>query len=293
MDFDQKFASYRITAEMALQKWTHPGTTRPGKLHQAIAHSLTAGGKRIRPILVLACADLFPSDIDASPAAAAVEMLHTYTLVHDDLPAMDNSPLRRGRPSTHVAYDEATAILAGDALLTEAFAILAQAYAPTPEVGLKLVAELASASGSQRLIGGQAEDTDAEGKQLSANDLDYIHLNKTAALLEACCRMGIHCSQTSDPSVLDKITTAARNMGLAFQILDDILDATATAEEMGKSVRADAANQKNTYVALHGLDASRKHATQKTKQALDALLRIDADTSFLEALFSHLLSRKN
>lgn len=292
MDFESHFNHYRDRAEAALIQWTPAPDTRPIQLHQAMRYSLEAGGKRIRPVLVLACADLFDQAIDPSPAAAAVEILHTYTLIHDDLPAMDDSPLRRGRPSAHVAFDEATAVLAGDALLTEAFAILANGYSPYPETGIRLVSELATAAGSQRLIGGQAEDTAAEHRQISPQDLEYIHLNKTAALLEACCRMGAICGNATEQQLTD-LTQAARAVGLAFQILDDILDVTATESAMGKTVRNDAARAKNTYVALHGLDHSQSEATRLTHEALEGLESFGPKARFLETLFRKLLERKN
>lgn len=289
-EFDVELERRHAQIEAALKVWTPAPESRPAALHAAMQHSLDAGGKRLRPILVVACAELFSNAIDPLPAAVAVEMLHTYTLIHDDLPAMDNSALRRGKPSVHVAFDEATAILAGDALLTEAFAILGNAYAEHPDVGLALVRELASAAGSKRLIGGQAEDTAAENQRIPAEALDYIHLNKTAALLEACGRMGLRCGRADEQSIVH-VTAALRALGLAFQILDDILDATSTEEAMGKTVGADAASAKNTYVAFHGLEASRSRAKELTEEALVNLRRLDRETVFLEALFERLLTR--
>ena len=292
MEFSPQLEAYRDRVEQALPHALPPAATRPARLHEAMHHALTAGGKRLRPILTLACADLFEPAVDPLPAALAVELLHTYTLIHDDLPAMDDSPLRRGQPTVHVAFDEVTAILAGDALLTEAFALLGRSYATAPAIGLRLVAELGEASGSRRLIGGQAEDTAAENQRIAASDLDYIHLSKTAALIEAACRMGAICGGASAPA-LASLTRAARALGLAFQILDDILDATATQEAMGKTVGADAANAKNTYPAFHGLDASRARAAELTAEATSALGAIEADTTFLQALFSRLLQRES
>lgn len=290
IDFEDELERRRAEIEKALREWIPAPDTRPAPLHAAMQHSLDAGGKRLRPILVVACAGLFPDSVDPLPAAVAVELLHTYTLIHDDLPAMDNSPLRRGKPSVHVAFDEATAILAGDALLTEAFGVLSRGYADYPETGLALVRELAKATGSERLIGGQAEDTAAENRIIDAEDLDYIHLNKTAALLEGCGRMGLICAGAGENG-LTHITTAMRALGLAFQILDDILDATSTEEAMGKTVGADAANAKNTYVAFHGLKASQARAAQLTDEAIGSLRRIEGDTAFLETLFQRLLTR--
>ncbi|MFP4540793.1 MAG: polyprenyl synthetase family protein [Opitutales bacterium] len=292
MDFPTTLEAYRNRIEASLSAALPPPGSRPARLHEAMHQSLEAGGKRLRPVLVLAAGALFPRRADPLPAALAIELLHTYSLIHDDLPAMDDSDLRRGRPTLHKAYDEVTAILAGDALLTEAFALLGREYLDTPEIGLRLVAELGEAAGSRRLIGGQAEDTAAEDRQISAGDLDYIHLSKTAALIEAACRMGLLCT-TADESALATLTDGARHLGLAFQILDDILDVTSTEEAMGKTVGADAANAKNTYVALHGLEASREAARHHTDAALAALARLPADTSFLEELFRQLLQRKS
>jgi geranylgeranyl pyrophosphate synthase len=291
-DFPTELERRRLRLEAALHALTPPPETRPKPLHAAMAHSLQAGGKRLRPILVEAFAELFGSELDATPAAVAVELLHTYTLIHDDLPAMDDSPLRRGKPSVHVAFDEATAILAGDALLTETFSLLARSYRSAPTVGIALVAELAEAAGSKRLIGGQAEDTAAENQVISAEELDYIHLNKTAALLEACGRMGAILGAATDAQIAT-VTRALRALGLAFQIQDDILDATSTAEAMGKTVGADAANAKNTYVAFHGLEKSQAKAAALTEEALSTLAELPGDRTFLEALFRALLDRQN
>lgn len=292
MDFERTLKNLREQVEAALPAALPAANARPQRLHEAMHYSLLAGGKRLRPVMTLATAALFPRKADPLPAALAVEILHTYTLIHDDLPAMDDSDLRRGRPTAHKAFDEVTAILAGDALLTEAFRLLGHSYSENPTVGLNLVRELGDAAGSLQLIGGQAEDTAAENSAITAADLDYIHLNKTAALIAASCRMGLHCSETP-PSAFDALTTAARSLGLAFQILDDILDVTASTGDMGKTVRADAAKAKNTYVALHGLATSRATAARLTDEALTALRSIKAKTDFLEALFAQLLNRNH
>ncbi len=291
MDFSATLEAYRQRIEEALPTVLPPVGTRPARLHEAMHYSLQAGGKRLRPVLVLACAKLFPPRADALSAALAMELLHTYSLIHDDLPAMDNSGLRRGRPTIHVAFDEVTAILAGDALLTEAFALLGRAYSDTPAVGLRLVKELGAAAGSRLLIGGQAEDTAAENKNISAADLDFIHLSKTAALIESACRLGLLCTE-ADEETFKNATGAARRLGLAFQILDDILDVTSSEAAMGKTVGADAQNDKNTYVALHGLEASHATARRLTDEAIEHLRKIPAETAFLEALFLRLLQRE-
>lgn len=287
MDFKNKLESYRLLAENAIQEWMLTEDPRLPTLVAAMRHALEAGGKRIRPVMLLACADMFPSRAPATPAAAALEYLHTYTLVHDDLPCMDDSPLRRGKPSVHVKYGETIAVLAGDALLTEAFHILASAYAKTPEVGLKVSRILAEAAGAQKLIAGQAADTLWEDQQVNAESLDFIHLNKTAALFSACLQMGA-ITTTADDEAIQIFGEIGREMGLAFQIVDDILDATSTAETLGKTASADAGNGKNTYTALHGIPNSRNRVHQLTESARKNCQKIPADSRFLQELIQQL-----
>jgi hypothetical protein len=203
-------------------------------------YSMQAGGKSLRPVLVLAAWRLFaPGGSDPLPAAVAVECVHTYSLVHDDLPCMDNDDLRRGKPTAHKAFDEATALLAGDALLTHAFAILAESYAHDPALAAGLVAELATAAGSRRLIGGQMEDLLAEKAKVTPEALAYIQLNKTAAMFEASLAMGARCSGAPE-SVIGVLRGAGRDLGLAFQVVDDILDATSDSKTLGKTAGKDA-----------------------------------------------------
>ena len=233
-------------------------------------YSMEAGGKRIRPVLLLLASELFPNNGEPLPAAVAVECLHTYTLIHDDLPSIDNSDLRRGRPACHKEFDEATALLAGDALLTQAFQILAQNYAEAPVLATKLVAELATASDSQRLIGGQMEDIENEGKVIEADTLAYIHENKTAALITAALVMGLHFGDP-DARKLKLMRRAGFHLGMNFQIVDDILDATSDPATMGKPVGNDAAAAKSTYVALHGIEGAREQAARHTAAATNAI----------------------
>lgn len=290
MDFERQVEQYRQQAEQALKDWFPGEASEPEVLHVAMGHALEAGGKRLRPVLILAAADLFARRAAPEAAAAAIEMLHTYTLVHDDLPCMDDSPLRRGQPSVHAKYGETVAVLAGDALLTEAFAVLGRGYAEQPEVGLRLVRTLAEASGSLRLIGGQTADTLWEGRQVSAAELDRIHLNKTSALFSAALQMGLLCTDASNES----IALGARigeDLGLAFQIIDDILDATSDAKTLGKQVGGDAAKGKNTYVQLHGIDPSRQRARALTQSALKHCQSLSADTAFLEQLIRTMEAR--
>jgi geranylgeranyl pyrophosphate synthase len=236
----------------------------------------------------MAAADLYPQVADPLPAAVAIECLHTYSLVHDDLPCMDDSPLRRGVPSAHVQFDEATAVLAGDALLTEAFRLLAVHYADQPQVCVNLIKALAVAADSQHLIGGQVVDTLSENSVISAETLDFIHHHKTADLLTAALLMGLHMGECHTQA-FDLMKTAGRSLGLAFQIIDDILDATSTAEVLGKTTGNDARQAKNTYVSLHGMEASRVAAKQETRKAMEACAALpDTNPEFLIALIQKL-----
>lgn len=294
MNIAEEMRERALKIEQAILKWTPAESTRPADLHQAMRYSLCAGGKRIRPVLLLAAAETFPAEHDPLPAAVALECLHTYTLIHDDLPCMDNSDLRRGRPSCHKQFREDLALLAGDALLTHAFAILSQAYASTPEIAVGLINDLANAAGSQRLIGGQVEDTIGERGEISADRLDYIHENKTAALLETALTMGFRLgARGNDPALLKKAHAIGHYAGLAFQIIDDILDLTSDAETMGKPVNADAGNQKLTYPGLYGLEKSRERAKEFTRNALALCEEIGGNNTFLTELVRLLVTRKN
>jgi geranylgeranyl pyrophosphate synthase len=245
--------------------------------------------------LVLAAAKLPGSGAPADPvpAAVAVECVHAYSLVHDDLPCMDNDDLRRGRPTVHRAFDEATALLAGDALLTRAFALLADGYAGDPALARALVSELASAAGSRRLVGGQMEDLIAEkGAGATPEGLRFIHLNKTAAMIEASLAMGGMCAG-ADPQTLATLREAGRELGLAFQIVDDVLDATSDTATLGKTAGKDAKAGKATYVSVHGLEAARGIARERSESAVAALRRLPGNTGFLVSLAGSLLARSH
>ncbi len=266
MEFKEKLAAYVREVEQALDELTPPTSKRPNRIHEAMRYSLSAGGKRIRPSLLLGSRDLFDTGISAVPAAVAVECLHTYTLIHDDLPAMDDSPLRRGVPTCHIQFDEASAVLAGDALLTFSFELLSTHYSDSPEIGLRLVQILSETAGSQKLIGGQMEDILGEERQLDANELNFIHLNKTSALIEGSLEMGATIGKASKDQI-QQIIEYGRCIGLGFQIMDDILDATSNSMTMGKEVGADEAANKSTYVSIHGLDYSRRKLNELTEKA--------------------------
>lgn len=267
--------------------------TRPATIHEAMRYSIFAGGKRLRPILCLAGAEACGGSYEAAlPPAAAVECIHTYSLIHDDLPCMDDDDLRRGMPTSHVKYGEGIAVLAGDALLTVAFEILAKVKGtPRYDIGA-FISELAVSSGSRHLIGGQVLDLQGEGSDvmLNATQLKYIHESKTAALLTASIRLG-GMTANAKPAQLEALTTYGQSLGLAFQVIDDILDVTQTSEKLGKSAGKDEAKAKSTYPALFGLEKSRKEAARLTKKALEALKPFGKKGTRLSEIAHYLLDR--
>ncbi|NLT72329.1 MAG: polyprenyl synthetase family protein [Verrucomicrobiaceae bacterium] len=279
--------------DKALGRYLPSARTRPATIHEAMRYSVFAGGKRLRPILCLASAEACGGEVEpALPAAAAVECIHTYSLIHDDLPCMDDDDLRRGMPTSHVKYGEGIAVLAGDALLTIAFEILAGAKSTSRyDIGA-FISELAVASGSRHLIGGQVLDLEGEGSEVSLNatQLRYIHESKTAALLTASTRLG-GMSANVTPARLAALTTYGKSLGLAFQIIDDILDVTQTSEKLGKSAGKDEATAKSTYPALFGLEKSRQEAARLTRKAHEALKPFGKKGTRLHELADHLLDR--
>lgn len=290
MSFETISKSYTSRIEEGIDRLLPSAGERPTLLHEAIRYSMAAGGKRIRPVLLLAAAELGEAIADPMPAAVAVECLHTYSLIHDDLPAIDDSDMRRGRPSCHKQFDEATALLAGDALLTEAFKLIAESYADQPQLGLLLVRILGRAASSRELIGGQMEDILNENRAISAEELDFIHNNKTSALITACLEMGLqHCSPSKEE--LERIRHVGYCIGLSFQIVDDILDVTSSEQTLGKSTGRDAELQKTTYVSLHGMEASRQRVSELTASAIAALQHWGPRARFLEDLVAGLEHR--
>jgi geranylgeranyl pyrophosphate synthase len=294
MDFAAELKRQVARVEAGLDRFVPAANTRPARLHAAMRYSLLGGGKRLRPVLTLAATELFGHDAcDPLPAAVAIECVHTYSLIHDDLPCMDNDDLRRGRPTAHKQFDEATALLAGDALLTEAFVLLAENYPARPTLAHALVRELAAAAGSRRLIGGQMEDLLAEKKaDATADEVEFIHLNKTAAMIEAALVLGGLCGG-APPAALAALRKIGRHLGLAFQIVDDVLDATADTATLGKTAGKDAKADKTTFVKLHGLDASRRLAAEHTAAALAALAALPGDKAFLTALITAMAARSS
>ena len=300
MDFPAALKRQIARVERAIDLHVPPADTRPTRLHTAMRYSLQGGGKRLRPVLVVAAAELCAARLhvgdpslprDPLPAAVAIECVHTYSLIHDDLPSMDNDNLRRGRPTAHKAFDEATALLAGDALLTHAFALLADGYREHPVLAHSLILELATAAGSRRLIGGQMEDLLAEKKaNVTPAELDFIHLNKTAAMIEAALVMGGRVGAAEESS-LSALRRLGRHLGLAFQIIDDVLDATGNTAQLGKTAGKDAKAGKTTYVKLHGIEPSRWIAAEHTAHARAVLKEFRGDTKFLSGLIDAMASR--
>ncbi len=279
------------------------GVVYPEQIYEAMRYSLLAGGKRLRPILCLATCEMMgaPAAV-AMPTACALEMVHTMSLIHDDLPAMDNDDYRRGKLSNHKVYGEDVAVLAGDALLTYAFeyiAIQTPQAAPTgqrqiggaqPQQVLQVIAQLAKAVGAAGLVGGQIVDLDSEGKTIDESTLTYIHLHKTAALLEVSVTAGAILAG-ADQSAVDGLSRYAQRIGLAFQIIDDVLDITSTSETLGKSVGKDVAAQKATYPSLWGLEASQRKAQQLVDEAIAELADFDQRAQPLRAIARYITAR--
>lgn len=279
--------------DAALNQFLPAETCEPQTIHKAMRYSIFAGGKRLRPVLCLAAEEACGGTGKAAlPAACAVEMIHAYSLIHDDLPAMDNDDLRRGKPTNHKVFGEGIAILAGDALLTEAFAVITKT-APTSRYStLDFVQELALTGGSTKLIGGQVLDLEGEHRPLSKEELIRIHEGKTAALLTTSLRFGAMTAD-ADAATLDAITRFGYNLGIAFQIVDDILDVTASTEELGKTAGKDSQAEKATYVTVLGMENAQKEALLYTTAALDALDIFPANLSLrLREITEYLLKRK-
>jgi geranylgeranyl diphosphate synthase type II len=267
-------------------------STKPATIHKAMRYSIFAGGKRLRPVLTLAAAEVCGGPREnALFSACAVECIHTYSLIHDDLPCMDDDDLRRGRPTSHKVFGEGIAVLAGDALLTVAFEMLAQAPVSARYGTAALVRELASAAGSRWLIAGQVLDLEGEGKPTSKAALKFIHESKTAALLTCAIRLGAM-SANATPSKLEALTHYGHSLGLAFQVIDDILDVTQTTEKLGKTAGKDAAVTKATYPALFGLKRSREIAAELTQEALGSLAPFGKKATLLRSLTESLLARE-
>ena len=264
------------------------------KIFESMNYSLKAGGKRLRPILTLeACKIVGGEEEDAIAFAVAIEMIHTYSLIHDDLPALDNDDLRRGRKTNHKVYGEAMAILAGDALLNYAYEIMLKESIGKndPEKYLKAINEIAKSAGIYGMIGGQVVDIESEGKKIDMDKLDFIHMNKTAAIIIGCMRAGAIIGNATDKQ-LEDITKYAKNIGLSFQIVDDILDIVGDEAKLGKNVGSDIDNEKSTYPSLIGLEKSKEVANQLIKEAKASINKISKDNAFLNGLAEYIVDRE-
>jgi geranylgeranyl diphosphate synthase type II len=292
MDLKRYLVGRQKEIDRALDRFLPKATVPPATIHKAMRYSLFAGGKRLRPVLCLAAAEACGGRTAAAlPHACAVECIHTYSLIHDDLPSMDNDDLRRGRPTCHKVFGDAIAILAGDALLTVAFEIATHAK-PVSRYDLReIFREITEAAGSRKLIAGQVADLEAEGRRISREQVRSIHENKTAALLTASVRLGAMASNASAKQ-LAAVTAFGRALGLAFQVIDDILDVTQTSDKLGKSAGKDIAAQKATYPAVIGLEKSRAEARRLTRQAHSALQSLGENAVVLRALADYLLARE-
>jgi len=283
MTVEATFARWRDRIESQLDASLPSPSDAPRGLHQAMRYAVLGGGKRMRPLLVYASGRVFGADENALDAPAmAVELIHAYSLVHDDLPAMDDDALRRGRPTTHIAFDEATAILAGDALQTRAFGLIADAPLPA-SLRVACLQTLTHASGAAGMCGGQALDIDATGHQQPLQDLERMHALKTGALIRAAVRMGALCGQApaADLATLDTVASA---LGLAFQVRDDILDVEASSEQLGKTAGKDEAQAKSTFPALLGMDGAKAHLRTLSEQMFDGLAGYGEVADALRAL---------
>lgn len=292
MDLKSYLVSRQKDVDRALDRFLPEKSTPPATIHKAMRYSLFAGGKRLRPILCLAAAEACGGKIGAAlPLACAIECIHTYSLVHDDLPSMDNDDLRRGRATCHKVFGDGIAILAGDALLTIAFEIAAQVKSTKLYDLREIFREISTAAGSQKLIAGQVADLEAEGRRITRDQLRYIHENKTAALLTTSVRLGAMAANASAKQ-LAAVTAFGRALGLAFQVIDDILDVTQTSEKLGKSAGKDIAAKKATYPAVIGLEKSRAEANRLTSQADAALANFGRSADWMREIAKHLLARE-
>lgn len=292
-DLDTFFAAVRLEVDQTLDLLIPRPEVDPTVLHEAIRWSIFAGGKRVRPALVYAVGLAFGAEMSAlSRTAAAIEMIHTYSLIHDDLPAMDDDDLRRGQPTCHKQFGEATAILAGDVLQTLAFKAIADAAGLTPELRLRLISLIADASGTPSgMVAGQQLDLSGEGKQLSVAELERVHNQKTGALIAAAACSGAMIGGATDGEIAS-IRRFATDLGLLFQITDDLLDVTQETETLGKTAGKDAVSEKATYPGLYGIDGTRELAAKLLDDACLALDLLDRDTALLREI-AHAIAERN
>jgi farnesyl diphosphate synthase len=280
--------------ETALQRFLPAPNIVPERLHQAMHYAVLGGGKRVRPLLAFAAGELTHADpARVEVVAAAVEMIHAYSLVHDDLPCMDNDTLRRGRPTCHIEFDEATALLVGDALQPLAYQLLADhVVADNPAAQLEMLRILALASGSRGMAGGQAIDLASVGKTLSLPELEFMHIHKTGALIRAAVVLGARCGRRLDAGELERLERYAKTVGLAFQVVDDVLDCAASTATLGKTAGKDAAQAKPTYVSILGLARARALAEELRAEAHAALASFGATAARLRELADFIVLRR-
>ncbi|MCG9968527.1 polyprenyl synthetase family protein [Pelotomaculum terephthalicicum JT] len=291
MNFEETLEKYSSIVEEALEHHLPPSNAYPPLIHQAMRYSVMGGGKRLRPVMVIAVAEAVGGKAaDVMPAACALEMIHAYSLIHDDLPAMDNDDYRRGKPANHKVYGDAVAILAGDALLTLAFSMLANVRAQNTDDVVKVIDEIALAAGTFGMIGGQVVDTFSAGEDINERTLEYIHSHKTGALYRAAVRAGAILAGAEEEK-LNSLTCYADNLGLAFQIIDDILDVEGDAAKIGKPVGSDVKNKKVTYPSLFGMEEARAKARQAAGRALSALDCFGEEADFLKMLVHYIIDR--
>jgi geranylgeranyl diphosphate synthase, type II len=292
-DAREFFACCRAPVDTELDRLIPAENAEPARVHAAIRWSVFAGGKRFRPALLLAVGQTFGATVDRLlRSACALEMIHTYSLIHDDLPSMDDDELRRGRATCHLKFDEATAILAGDALQALAFQTIAEDESLDPALRIQLISEITRAAGTpQGMVAGQALDLAAESREVTGDELERIHQHKTGALIRAAVRCGAMIAETKE-SELAAVTGYATNLGLLFQITDDLLDVTATAEDLGKTPGKDARASKATFPSLYGIDATRERVEVVHRRAGDALEEIEGRTELLRSIADFIRARQ-
>jgi farnesyl diphosphate synthase len=293
-DFQEWARAHHARTETTLGSVLPPADVAPQRLHQAMRYAVLGGGKRVRPLLAFAAGEAARADVErVAIAAAAVELIHAYSLAHDDLPCMDNDVLRRGKPACHVEYDEATALLVGDSLQSLAFQLLAEyRLSDDPARQLEMLKLLAAASGSRGMAGGQAVDLDSTGKSLTLPELEFMHIHKTGALIRAAVLLGAQCGTSLEKKQLSKLDHFAKCIGLAFQVVDDILDAEASTATLGKTAGKDADNNKPTYVSIMGVAAARELAGQLRSDAMQALDGFDEGSKRLRQLADFIVLRQ-
>lgn len=293
MEFKQLLKERINYIESLLNNYTPKEEGYQKTIMEAMNYSLKAGGKRLRPILTLeSCRIVGGNEEDAIPFAIAIEMIHTYSLIHDDLPALDNDDLRRGKPTNHKVFGEGMATLAGDALLNYAFEVMLSSAIDKEDANkyLKAINEVAKHAGIYGMIGGQVVDVESENKVIDKDKLDFIHLNKTAAMIIGCMRAGAIVGG-ADKEALEKITTYAKNIGLSFQIVDDILDIVGEEEKLGKPIGSDLENHKSTYPSLLGLEESRRIANELIDEAKNSIKDLSSEVEFLNQLADYIINR--